>query len=62
MAILITASQATALLPLARSALLRAIMELEQAGHTDLEDEQREQNLHTIVQEWQEIIEVLSQK
>jgi len=60
MAIVITASQATALLPLARNALLRAIMELEKAGHTDLEDEQREQNLHAIVQEWQEIVEVLS--
>ncbi|SEF12064.1 hypothetical protein SAMN02787142_7830 [Burkholderia sp. WP9] len=62
MAIVITAAQAAALFPLARSALLRAIMELEQAGHTDLEDGQREQNLHTIVQEWQEIVEVLSKK
>lgn len=62
MKIEITAAQATALLPLARNALLRAIMELEQAGHTDLEDEQREQNLHTIVQEWQEIVQLLSQK
>lgn len=62
MAIVITASQAAALLPLARSALLCAIMELEKAGHTDLEDEQREQNLHAIVQEWQEIVEVLSKK
>lgn len=62
MAIVITAAQATALLPLARSALLRAIMEQEQAGHTDLEDEQREQNLQVIVQRWQEIVELLSQK
>ncbi len=62
MAIVITAPQAAALLPLARSALLRAIMELEKAAHTDLEDEQREQNLHTIVQEWQEIVEVLGKE
>jgi len=62
MTIVITAAQATALLPLARSALLQAITELERAGYTDLEDEQREQNLHAIVQSWQEIVAVLSQK